>query len=77
MRYQVVTKHSTQASLNGVHPFRVGMTDYGNGAVYFADSPQFGCSKNYASPEAAIRAMCADHGCHVVSITLALVSALG
>lgn len=36
--------------------------------LYYANHAVLGCSKNYDSRHAAIRAMCYDHGARVVSI---------
>jgi hypothetical protein len=72
--YRVTTKHP-KGWQDGAHEFRVSTThaanDDGSGTMplaWYAVAPKFGCSKNYMSPTLAIRAMCADHACEVVSL---------
>lgn len=72
--YRVTTRHPTGWQ-DGVHKFRVSTThasnDDGSGTMplaWYAVAPKFGCSKDYMSPTLAIRAMCADHACEVVSL---------
>jgi hypothetical protein len=72
--YRVTTKHP-RGWQDGAHEFRVSTThaagDDGSGTMplaWYAVAPRFGCSKNYMSPTLAIRAMCAEHACEVVSL---------
>ena len=72
--FRVTTRHPTGWQ-DGVHEFRVSTTrasdDDGSGTMplaWYAVAPRFGCSKNYMSPTLAIRAMCEDHACEVVTL---------
>jgi hypothetical protein len=38
------------------------------GTYWFADHPKLGCGKDYATPEAAIKGLFADHACRVTRI---------
>jgi hypothetical protein len=73
IHYTVTLTHPNHAPLDGVHTFRVGTDMQGEGkpALYYVTADGFGCSKSYATPEKAIRAMAADHACTVVSIVKA------
>jgi hypothetical protein len=72
-RYRVTTRHPTGYA-DGEHEFRCSTTrstrdDTGMlPLVWYAVAPKFGCSKNYMTAEGAIRAMCAEHACTVVSL---------
>ena len=49
-------------------PFRCSPSAGTDPLLWFTDAHDFGCSKDYATPETAIRAMCADHAVTVHSI---------
>lgn len=48
--------------------FRVGEYRDGDRVSYYASAPGFGCSKNYRTPEDAIRGMLLEHACTNVRI---------
>jgi hypothetical protein len=71
--YRVLTRHPTGWQ-DGVHEFRCSTTRSTSDdtgvlpLVWYAVAPKFGCSKNYMTPEGAIRAMCAEHACTVLRL---------
>ena len=65
--YAVETRHPVKGSQwDGQHTFRVSIYEGPDGPSFYASSDSFGCGKNYATPEGAIRALVQDNGAEVL-----------